>query len=424
MRFKLLAATAAVALLASGSAFAQSANLTIWSWNVAASALKSTLPGFNKQFPDIKITVEDLGNSQVFDKTLAACAAGGDGLPDIVSIENFEAEIFWSRFPDCFANLKELGYTPEIQAKFPDFKRTELEVGDVAYAMPWDSGPVAVFYRRDLYEKAGVDPSTISTWDDFIAAGKKISAANPGVVMAQADFNGDSEWFRMIANEQGCGYYSTDGQNITINQPACVASLQKVKEMKDAGTLTAANWDEKIQANTAGKAASQLYGGWYEGTVRSTSPDLKGKWGVYRMPSLTADGPHAANLGGSSLAISATSANKEAAWKFVNYALGTNEGQITMLKEFGLVPSLLSAEKDPFISEPQPYWGGQKVWADILATLPKIVPSRGTAFQSDADAIFKATQTKFFAGGYPDAKAALDDAAKQIASATGLPIAQ
>ncbi|MBY5361493.1 extracellular solute-binding protein [Rhizobium ruizarguesonis] len=424
MRFKLLAATAAVAVLASGSAFAQSANLTIWSWNVAASALKSTLPGFNKQFPDIKITVEDLGNSQVFDKTLAACAAGGDGLPDIVSIENFEAEIFWSRFPDCFANLKELGYTADIQAKFPDFKRTELEVGDVAYAMPWDSGPVAVFYRRDLYEKAGVDPSTISTWDDFIAAGKKISAANPGVVMAQADFNGDSEWFRMIANEQGCGYYSTDGQNITINQPACVASLQKVKEMKDAGTLTSANWDEKIQANTAGKAASQLYGGWYEGTVRSTSPDLKGKWGVYRMPSLTADGPHAANLGGSSLAISATSANKEAAWKFVNYALGTDEGQITMLKEFGLVPSLLSAEKDPFVNEPQPYWGGQKVWADILATLPKIVPSRGTAFQSDAEAIFKATQTKFFAGGYPDAKAALDDAANQIASATGLPIAQ
>ncbi|NKK57585.1 extracellular solute-binding protein [Rhizobium leguminosarum bv. viciae] len=424
MRFKLLAATAAVAVLASGSAYAQSANLTIWSWNVAASALKSTLPGFNKQFPDIKITVEDLGNSQVFDKTLAACAAGGDGLPDIVSIENFEAEIFWSRFPDCFANLKELGYTADIQAKFPDFKRTELEVGDVAYAMPWDSGPVAVFYRRDLYEKAGVDPSTISTWDDFIAAGKKISAANPGVVMAQADFNGDSEWFRMIANEQGCGYYSTDGQNITINQPACVASLQKVKEMKDAGTLTSANWDEKIQANTAGKAASQLYGGWYEGTVRSTSPDLKGKWGVYRMPSLTADGPHAANLGGSSLAISATSANKEAAWKFVNYALGTEEGQITMLKEFGLVPSLLSAEKDPFVNEPQPYWGGQKVWADILATLPKIVPSRGTAFQSDAEAIFKATQTKFFAGGYPDAKAALDDAANQIASATGLPIAQ
>jgi lactose/L-arabinose transport system substrate-binding protein len=424
MRFKLLAATAAVALLASGSAYAEPANLTIWSWNVAASALKSTLEGFNKRHPDIKVTVEDLGNQQVFDKMLAACAAGGEGLPDIVSVENFEAEIFWSRFPDCFANLKDLGYTADIQAKFPEFKRTELEVGDVAYAMPWDSGPVAAFYRRDFYEKAGVDPATIKTWDDFIAAGKKISAANPGVVMSQADLNGDSEWFRMIANEQGCGYFSADGQNITINQPACVATLEKVKQMKDAGTLTAANWDEKIQANTAGKVATQIYGGWYEGTVRSTSPDEKGKWGVYMMPSLTADGPHAANLGGSSLAIAANSPNKEAAWTYVNYALGTNEGQVTMLKSFGLVPSLLTAVQDPFVNEPLSFWGNQKVWADILSTLPKIVPSRGTAFQTDADAIYKATQTKYLAGGYPDAKAALDDAAKQVASATGLPIAQ
>lgn len=426
MRYKRLGATAMVALFASSisTGFAQSADITIWSWNTAAAGLKSTVEGFNKQFPDIKVTVEDLGNQQVFDKTLAACAAGDDGMPDVVSIENFEAEIFWSRFPDCFANLKELGYTPELQAKFPDFKRTELEVGDAAYAMPWDSGPVAVFFRRDLYEKAGVDPAKIVNWDDFIAAGKKISDANPGVVMAQADFNGDSEWFRMISNEQGCGYFATDGQTITINQQACVATLEKVKAMKDAGTLTAANWEEKIQSNTAGKVASQMYGGWYEGSVRSNSPDLSGKWGVYKMPSLTADGPHAANLGGSSLAIAANSESKEAAWSFVNYALGTNEGQVTMLKSMGLVPSLLSAVEDPFVKEDQPYWGGQKVWADMLETLPKIIPSRGTAFQSDADAIYKAVQTSYFSGKYPDAKAALDDAASQIASATGLPIAE
>ncbi|WP_454856981.1 ABC transporter substrate-binding protein [Rhizobium binxianense] len=424
MRFKLLGATAAVALFASGSAFAQSATLTIWSWNVAAAALKSTVEGFNKQFPDIKVEVQDLGNNQVFDKALAACAAGGDGLPDIVTIENFEAEIFWSRFPDCFADLKELGYTPEMQAKFPDFKRTELEVDDVAYAMPWDSGPVAVFYRRDFYEKAGVDPKAINTWDDFIAAGKKVSAANPGVVMAQEDFNGGSGWFRMIANEQGCGYFSTDGQTITINKPACVATLEKIKQMKDAGTITAANWDEAISSNTAGKVASQVSGGWYEGTIRTNSPALAGKWGVYPMPGMTADSPHAANLGGSSLAISANSENKEAAFKYLTYTLTTNEGQVTMLKSFGLVPSLLSAVQDPFVNEPQSYWDGQKVWADILSTLPKIVPARGTAFQTDADAIYKTTQTKYLAGGYPDAKAALDDAANQIASATGLPIAE
>jgi lactose/L-arabinose transport system substrate-binding protein len=416
---------AALALaLGSGPAFAQSGEITIWSWNVAASSLKSTIPGFNKQFPNVKVTVEDLGNQQTFDKMLAGCAAGGVGLPDIISVENHESEIFWSQFPDCFADLKTLGYTDEIAAQFPDFKRAELEVDGKAYAMPWDSGPVTMFYRRDFYEKAGIDPATIKTWDDFIAAGKKVQEANPGITMTQADINGDAEFFRMIANEQGCGYFSGDGQSITVNKPGCVAALETVKKLKDAGLLIAGTWDEKIQASTAGTVATHMYGGWYEGTIRSTSPDLAGKWGVYTMPSASADGPRAANLGGSALAVSASSKNKEAAWAYVNYTLGTNEGQVTMLKEFGLVPSLLSALDDPYVKQDQPYWGGQKVWVDILSTLPKVKPSRGTPFFQDADKIMVANQLKYLNGEYADAKAALDEVANQITGATGLPVAE
>ncbi len=304
-------------------AFAQSGEITIWSWNVAASSLKATIEGFNKQFPDIKVTVEDLGNQPVYDKSIAGCAAGGEGLPDIVSIENGEAENYWSQFPDCFVDLHTLGYTAEDQAKFPDFKRTELEVGDKAYAMPWDSGPVAMFYRRDFYEKAGVDPASIKTWDDFIAAGKKIQEANPGVTMTNADFNGDSEFFRMIANEQGCAYFAADGQSITVNQPACVGVDDQ--DQGDEGRRhhhrrpTGAPRSPTIPP---ARSPRQMYGGWYEGTIRTESPDGSGKWGVYLMPSLTADGPRAANLGGSSLAITSASKNKEAAYAYLKYTLG------------------------------------------------------------------------------------------------------
>ncbi|QKC85797.1 ABC transporter substrate-binding protein [Mesorhizobium sp. NZP2077] len=421
MRITLTCAALALAL-GSAPAFAQSGEITIWSWNVAASSLKSTVAGFNKLHPDIKVTVQDLGNQPTYDKSIAGCAAGGVGLPDIVTIENGEAENYWSQFPDCFVDLHTLGYSAEDQKKFPDFKRTELEVGDKAYAMPWDSGPVAAFYRRDFYEKAGVDPASIKTWDDFIAAGKKIQAANPGVSMTNADFNGDSEFFRMISNEQGCAYFAEDGQSITVNQPKCVDAMTKVKEMKDAGIVSSADWGTKITNNTAGTVATQIYGGWYEGTIRTESAGENGKWGVYLMPSLTADGPRAANLGGSSLAITSASKNKEAAYEYLKYTLGTNEGQITMLKEFGLVPSLVSALDDPYVSQGLPYWGGQAVWKDILGTLPRVVPSRGTQFQSDAEIIVRAVQTKYLGGGYPDAKAALDDAANQIAAATGLPV--
>ncbi|WP_137929542.1 ABC transporter substrate-binding protein [Mesorhizobium comanense] len=421
MRITLSCAALALAL-GSAPAFAQSGEITIWSWNIAASSLKATVAGFNKLHPDIKVTVQDLGNQPTYDKSIAGCAAGGVGLPDIVTIENGEAENYWSQFPDCFVDLHTLGYTAEDQKKFPDFKRTELEVGDKAYAMPWDSGPVAAFYRRDFYEKAGVDPASIKTWDDFIAAGKKIQTANPGVSMTNADFNGDTEFFRMISNEQGCAYFAEDGQSITVSQPKCVDAMTKIKEMKDAGIISSADWSTKITNNTAGVVATQIYGGWYEGTIRTESAGENGKWGVYLMPSLTSDGPRAANLGGSSLAITSASKNKEAAYEYMKYTLGTNEGQITMLKDFGLVPSLVSALSDPYVGEGLPYWGGQAVWKDILGTLPKVVPSRGTQFQSDAEIIVRAVQTKYLGGGYPDAKAALDDAAKQIAAATGLPV--
>lgn len=420
--------TAALALavaagLGAGPVFAQQVEIVAWSWNIAASSLKATAEEFMKLRPDIKVTVEDLGNQQVYDKSIAGCAAGGEGLPDIVSIENFEAENYWTQFPDCFADLKTLGYSAEDEAAFPEFKRTELTMDGKAYAMPWDSGPVAMFYRRDFYEKAGVDPASIKTWDDFVAAGKKIAEANPGVVMINFDFAGDSEAFRMISNEQGCGYFSDDGQSVAINQPGCVAALEAVKKMKDAGTATQGAWGDKITNNTAGTVATQMYGGWYEGTVRTETPDGSGKWGVYMMPSITADGAHAANLGGSSLAITNASKNKEAAYEYVKFTLLTNEGQVTMLKQYGLVPSLISALEDPYVSEPQPYWGGQAVWKDILSTLPQINPQRGTPFQSDAESVFRAVQTKYLAGEYPDAKAALDDAAQQISAATGLPVA-
>jgi lactose/L-arabinose transport system substrate-binding protein len=243
--------------------------------------------------------------------------------------------------------------------------------------------------------------------------------------MTQGDLNGDTEWFRMLANEQGCGYFSNDAQSITVNGPGCVAALDTIKAMVDAGIMTAANWGEKIQSNAAGTVASQLYGAWYEGTIRTGVPeDQAGQWGVYRMPSVIADGTHAANLGGSALAIANSSDNKEAAFAFLQYALGTPEGQVTMLKEYGLVPSLLGAVDDPYVSEAQPFWGGQPVWTEILATLPEINPSRGTPFFGDADAAVRTVQSAYLNGEYESAKAALDDAASQIELVTGLPVAQ
>jgi lactose/L-arabinose transport system substrate-binding protein len=422
----LAAAAAAVSIMSTVSAGAQpSGEINVWSWNIAAEALDMLVPDFNKKYPGVKVTVANMGHNDVRDKALAGCAAGGTDMPDVVTIENSEAEVYWARFPDCFADLTEFG-VEKYKDAFAPFKWAELSVGDAVYSLPWDSGPAVMFYRRDIYEQAGVDPASIRTWDDYLEAGKTILAATGGKVkMATINISDDDAWFRPLANQQGCSYFDPNGESVTVNQPGCVAALEILKKLSDAGILALGDWGGQIQNIKTGAVATSFYGGWYEGTIRSNAPELEGKWGVYEMPAAAEGGVRAANWGGSSLAITSASDNKEAAWAFIEYALATNEGQISMLRNRGLVPSLLSSLDDPYVKEAQPYWGGQPVWSDILATMNKIPPYRGTQFYQETRAtVMIKSVTDYLNGGYPSAKEALDEAASQISTATGLPIAQ
>lgn len=416
---------AATALLRVEAAEAQlSGEVRIWSWDIAGKALQDLAPAFEQAHPGVRIVVEDLGNQGVYDRGLAACAAGGAGMPDIYTVENNEAEVFWSRFPDCFADLAAEG-VEGVAEKFPSFKLAELQVGEKLYAMPWDSGPVVYFYRRDILGQAAVDPASIETWEDFIAAGQKVAGATGGKVkMATSSAGTDDEWFRMLANAAGCGYFDDAGETVTLARPGCVEALETIKRLSDAGVLASGGWDEQIQLVKAGAVAGSLYGAWYEGTIRSNAPDQAGEWGVIPMPGWDAATPGAANLGGSALAVPASAKNKAAAVAFVRYALATPEGQIAMLKSMGLVPSLKAALDDPYVRSPQPYWGDQPIWTTVLAPLEVIEPARGTQYFQEAREIMKTTMVEYLGGEYDGAQEALEDAADQISGATGLSTAE
>ncbi len=427
MRLLLTGTALTLSALTMGGALAQtedlSGSLTLWSWDIGAAAMASNAEAFEALHPNVDIAVQDLGNAQVHDRLLAACAAGGAGLPDLVSVQNRMAEVFWLQFPDCFTDMVELGYDDALAAEFPDYKRTELEVGDARYAMPWDTGPVVMFYRRDYYGNAGVSPDAIETWADFIEAGQRVMEVNPDVVMTQATINSDVEFFEMIGHENGCTYFSADGNTIVMNSPECAEALNVVRDMYDAGILTAADWGGKIQSAAAGIVATHMFGGWYEGSIRPNVPEEQaGNWGVYRMPAVNEGGPRAANFGGSAFVIPAASENPQLAFEFLRYALGTPEGQVRMLQEQGLVPSLLSALEHPYVQEPSPFWGDQAIWSDILATLPEIMQVRGTPNYGEANTVMTRIQLDYLNGGYDSAEDALAEAALQVSLATGLPV--
>lgn len=284
---------------------------------------------------------------------------------------------------------------------------------------------MVMFYRRDMYEEAGVDADAIETWDDFIAAGEAVLEATDGNVrMGTMARGADDEWFRMLANQQGCFYFNDAGTEVAVNQEGCVQALSKIGEMFDAGVLATGGWSEQISLFQGDRVASAMFGAWYEGTIRTNAPDQEGLWGVYPMPAFEPGGTRASNLGGSALAVPASSDNPEAAYAFIEYALASTDGQITMLQEFGLVPSYLPALDHPFVSEPQPYWGDQAIWQVVLETLDDIEPARGTQFFMEARDIVTTVISDYLEGAHDDAQAALDFAAQEISAATGLPVAE
>ncbi len=421
--------TLAFALLLTGASvgFAQDdaaleGDITVMAWDVAAEALDNLIPGFNEEYPNVNVRVENLGNQQVYDRGLAGCAAGGADMPDVYAVENNEAEVFWNRFPTCFTDLGTMGAS-ELRSDYPDFKWTELMLGEQIFAVPWDSGPVVTFYRRDLYEQAGINPDEIETWDDFIAAGQSLDEAT-GAKMLWFDFSDDGVW-RQLANQNGCFYFDDAGETVTANQPGCVNAMETMKQLYDANVVSIVDWNGAIQAIKNDSLAGAVFGAWYVGTIQSNAPEQEGNWGVYEMPASEPGGVRAANLGGSALAVPASSENPEAAMAFVEYALATTNGQVNMLEDYGLVPSYLPALDAPYVSEEVPYWGNQAIWQDILATLGEIPQARGTQYFQEARTIVTNVLTQYLSeNAYPDAQTAMDEAAQQISGAVGLPIAE
>ncbi len=415
---RILVTTLALAIF--GLAAAQT--LTVWVWDINKPALESTIESFQAMHPGVQVVVEDVGNQNAYDRGLAGCAAGGLGMPDVYLVENNEAQVFWATFPDCFADLRDFG-AEDLKPLFPGFKWAELMSGDAIHAIPYDSGPTAMFYRRDLYAAAGINVAAIETWDDFIAAGQLMNAATDGAVKMGAVAKGaDDEWFRMLANQAGCFYFDQAVSGVTVAQPGCALALETLKKLYDADVLAVGGWVEQIQRVQNSIAASAFFGSWYGGVIQAEAPDQAGLWGVYLTPALEPGGIRASNLGGSALAIPASSQNPELAYAFIVNALADEDNQTTILFDYGLTPSLLPLLSSPALYQGVPYFGNQAVWAMILGTLGDVPPVSGSQFFQEAREVMIATVNSYLDGGFPTAQAALDRAAQQISQATGLPV--
>ena len=401
------------------SSGALSGEITVWSWDVAATALTRLATDFQTANPGTTVKVVDVGYDNAYDKISVGLQSGA-GLPDLVTVETDHMPGYISAFPKGFIDMSPVASS--MKADFDPSKwAASSDSNGALLSLPWDSGTVAMFYRSDYWKAAGIDPNSVKTWDDLVTAGETVKAKT-GHTLLSFDVSSGA-LFQMLLQQQGKGYFNAAG-DVDLTNPEAVRALTLMKTLNDKGLVdNVQGWDGRVSSNKQGHSAAHVEAVWWIGTLTGEMPELSGKFGVRPLPVFADGGAATANNGGSTLAIPTQAKNPALAWAFTNFVLANTANQVSMMKNEGLYPAYLPALSDSFFSSSDPYFGGEtvyKVFADLTGKIPAM---EYTSDFSKASEIVAAAVVASVLNGTDPAKA-LGDAAAQIATATGRKVAQ
>lgn len=391
----------------------------------------TTLDGFMAEYPDIEIEWVNYAPDEVANQ-VALAIMGGTGAPDLAVTEH--RSITQLVELGGLADLTDL-VTPYLEDINPTFLEYCTKDGRI-YCVPWDIGPVVTFYRRDIFEAAGLpsDPESVSelvgTWDEYLNTCVTIKEETglDCFVMNKANNYGDL-LFNMLWS-RGLGFYNENNE-VTIDSPEVIESLEKLGQFWEADVVSDAlewtdQWYAELNADMDNPdvqpVASIVIASWMGSFLKSwIAPDQSGNWGVALMPAWEEGGTRAANQGGSNFFIPEDSTNPEAAWAFIEYMILRPEVHVEHFTVSDYFPAIESTYDFPIFAEADPYFGDQATRA-LYAEVAQEIPF-GYIYGEFAVTMSGATSTAIqnFALGNMSAEQALSEAADAVRLETDLP---
>jgi multiple sugar transport system substrate-binding protein len=168
---------------------------------------------------------------------------------------------------------------------------TLLKWDDVTYCIPYATGGPVLWYRKDLFEEAGLEPPT--TWDDLLAAAEALNLDTNGDgeidIYGIAAPGGESLMTTIMAQvflwQNGHEIFDKD-LNVQFDDPKTAEMLEfydKLLEFAPPGA-SAYSFFEVVDAFTSGTTAMGIYWGRILGRLYSDAPDLVGKVGAVPLP--------------------------------------------------------------------------------------------------------------------------------------------
>lgn len=269
-----------------------------------------------------KITTEGVGGSRAFDIICYQDSWGPSIAQFLHPINDMLSKdgISMDRYPQAYAQGS--GFDGKI------------------YGLPIRGHPQLLFYRKDLFDAAGLQPP--KTWDEVVSAGRAIQEKNPnvaGLAMYYGKGNGAQNLFLWLNHLWGRGgdIFADNFARTRFNEPAAVEATQQYLDYLLKHKVAAPGSVQFVEADAVnsvsqGNSAMVMVWWWVYATLTGAQSRLKPEQvGFAPMPQMPGGRPvsYAISL---PYAISANSGQKEAAFEFLKW-VGSPELEVDIASD-------------------------------------------------------------------------------------------
>ncbi|MCL7380493.1 ABC transporter substrate-binding protein [Streptomyces sp. 35G-GA-8] len=335
------------------AALEKGGKVTVWAWE---PTLKKVAADFEKKYPGVDVELVNAGTGDKQYTALQNAIAAGSGAPDVAQVEYYALGQF--AIGESVEDLSSYG-ARKYGTDFTPGPWNAVTDDKAVYALPMDSGPMAFFYNKKVFDKHRIKVPT--TWDEYVEAARTLHKADPKIFITND--TGDAGATTSLIWQAGGRPYKTDGTNVTVNfgdegTKRYTATWQKLLDEKLVAPIS--SWSDAWYKGLAdGSIATLSIGAWMPANLTSGVASASGDWRVAPLPQWTKGDTASAENGGSALAVPKAAKNKELAYAFTEFAT-TGAGASARVAEGSFPATRADLESKAFLDAPFPYFGGQK----------------------------------------------------------------
>lgn len=312
----------------------------IWD-SVQKPVFRELADQFEKANPNIKVEIEQTPYSQYWTK-LQASATGGVA-PDVV----------WMNGPNIMKYIKYgmlLPLDSMMKNDSIDINNYVKGIGElykfkgVQYGIPKDVDSIALWYNKELFDKAGVKyPTNDWTWNQMKLAAITIQKKLPGVKGVALQLNeNQSSYYNMIPQNGGF-VISPDQKKSGYGDKNTIEAIKMMRSLivdKATGEYTETLENGADKMFKSGGAAMAYLGSW-NASVMDRDNSINKKIGLVKMPKIKTQTTVVHGIG---YAIMKNTKHSKEAWKFISF-LASKESNDYIAKSGITIPAYVNSQE-------------------------------------------------------------------------------